>query len=137
MRSWKSTVLALLAVNTAVCMTQCDGFLGTKMTDPYWNGLPERMNTAIAGLYSLYNICSITMLHQELGLFLCSTKPLRHCGSNVAMLGRVGARWPLTHVLMAWAEAYLHPSLEELLPSLLLFWICSPAAQGTGFSLLC
>ena len=48
-RTWKNPCLALLAANTAVSMTQCDGFLSTKLFNEYYGQFNHRISTVIGG----------------------------------------------------------------------------------------
>ena len=48
-RSFKGPVLALLAANTAVTMTQTDGFLSTRLFNQFYSGFPTRMDAVISG----------------------------------------------------------------------------------------
>ena len=48
-RSFKGPVLALLAANTAVTMTQTDGFLSTRLFNEFYSGFPTRMDAVISG----------------------------------------------------------------------------------------
>ena len=49
-RTWKNPCLALLAANTAVSMTQCDGFLSTKLFNEYYGQFNHRISTVIGGM---------------------------------------------------------------------------------------
>ena len=48
-RSFKGPVLALLAANTAVCMSQCDGFLSTRLFNEYYSHFPTRIDSVVTG----------------------------------------------------------------------------------------
>ncbi|CAL5226996.1 g9886 [Coccomyxa viridis] len=52
-RVWRPAVLALLAVNTALSMTQADSWLQSKGIDPYYSLFPDRCNVLIAGFIAL------------------------------------------------------------------------------------
>ena len=53
-RTWKNPVLALLAANTAVSMTQTDGFLSTKLFNEYYGQFTHRIDTVIGGTPSIF-----------------------------------------------------------------------------------